>query len=113
MTAITVISAAVQRAAKPLPPFGDEIVEMFGRRVRPALFGGALVISLNWDLGAPWPRIVLPRDIDPYAYDLDFLRNRDLLVVHRPRHSADHVRAAAHAIHEVRPRVCLVRVLPR
>ena len=96
-------SPPLRRAAKPLPPYGRDIVKMLSRRVRPAMFGGAIVVSLDWSLGEEWPRIVLPRDQDPHAFYLDFLTGLHVVIVHRPGHPAHHVIEAQDAIKAVRP----------
>lgn len=100
-------------AGKRLPPYARPIVDMLRRRLRPVAFGGAIVVALAWDLGAAWPRIVLPPDVDPHDFDLAFLRGLDLLVIHRPGHSAAHLAATLTAIKAVRPHVVTVVAVPR
>ena len=95
-----------------LPPFGREIVAMVRAGRRPAILGGSVVVSLDWKLGAAWPRIVLPRDTDPHEFDLAFLVGLDVLIVYRPDHPWKHVAAALEAVRAVRPRVCASTPLP-
>lgn len=85
---------------------------MVRQRLRPVIFGGAIVVSLDWRLGSGWPRIVLPPDVDPYSYNLDFLRGLDLLVVHRPGHPQDHLEMSVAAVKAAAPNVCAVVALP-
>ena len=106
-------SPPLRHAGKPLPPFGRDIVQMLSHRVWPAMFGGAIVVSLDWSLGEECQRIVLPRDQDPHAFYLDFLAGLDVVIVHRPGHPAHHIAEAVDAINAARPHACVVVVLPR
>jgi hypothetical protein len=98
---------------RPLPPYGRQIVEMLRLKLRPAILGGCVAVSLDWDLGSAWPRIVLPRDVDPHSYNLAFLAGLDTLVIYRPGHPADHIAAAVEAVKAARPHVCGVTALPQ
>ena len=72
----------VDSRAKRLPPFGREVRDMIFARRRPVLFGGAILVSLDWNLGACWsPRIVLPPDTEPTVFDLAYLRGCEILVI--------------------------------
>ena len=79
---------------------------------RPVMFGGGIVVSLDWQLGTGWCRIVLPPDTDPATYDLDFLAGLDILLVYRPDHPDWHREAAIAAVRAARPRVCAPVALP-
>src|SRR5579864_3387839 len=91
-----------QAQCRPLPPYGREIVEMLRRKLRPAIPDGTIVVSLDWRLGTGWGRIVLPVNVDPGTFNLDFLAGLDVLVVYRPGHPADHVAAALDAVNAAR-----------
>ncbi|HLX30770.1 MAG TPA: hypothetical protein VKV24_20020 [Casimicrobiaceae bacterium] len=97
---------------RPLPPYGREILEMLRRGLRPAIPDGTIVVSLDWNLGTAWGRIVLPKDHDPRGYYLDFLAGLDVLIVYRRGHPAEHVAAAIEAVNAARPHVCAECELP-
>ena len=54
------------------------MVQMLRAKLRPAILGGSIVVSLDSVLGTAWPRIVLPKDHDPSEYDLGFLARLEL-----------------------------------
>ena len=109
---MSALRSNAQARRRPLPPYGREIVEMLRRNLRPAVPDGTIVVSLDWRLGTGWGRIVLPADVDPHTYDLDFLRGLDVLIVHRPGHPPEHVAAAREAVQAARPHVCALCALP-
>jgi hypothetical protein len=99
-------------AHRPLPPYGRDILEMLRLKLRPAMPDGTVVVSLDWHLGTGWGRIVLPGNVDPWTYNLDFLAGLDVLVVYRPGHPAEHVAAALEAVRAAHPHVCAQCELP-
>jgi hypothetical protein len=87
---------------------------MIWARRRPVLFGGAIVVSLDWNVGSSWsPRIVLPADSNPEIFDLSYLRTCEVLVIHRPEHPHQHVTAVLAALRAVPVRVVTNVALPR
>ena len=97
-----------------LPPEAKRNVVAFVQRgLRPKIFGGGFVCSLDWNLGRSWPRFVIPRDCDPRDYDLRFVRGLDLLVIHRPGHPKEHVERACAALRDNGARVVAPVQLPR
>jgi hypothetical protein len=92
----------VDSRAKRLPPFGREVRDMIFARRRPVLFGGAILVSLDWHLGDCWsPRLVFPPDTAPAVFDLSYLRGCEILVIHRPEHPPSHVDATLGALRAV------------
>lgn len=91
--------SAVASRLRRLPAYGAAVRDMIARRERPVLFSGAILISLDWDLGTHWtPRIVIPRREDPASVDLSYLRGCDVLIIFRPWHPREHVRATVEAL---------------
>ena len=104
----------VEVRARRLPPFGREVRNMVWSRRRPVNFGGAILISLDWNLGGCWsPRIVLPPDTEPTLFDLSYLRGCEILVIHRPEHSRRHLDAVLAALRGVPVRLVANVALPR
>jgi hypothetical protein len=105
---------AVQNRAKRLPPFGREVRDMIFARRLPVLFGGAILVSLDWNLGDCWsPRLVFPPDTPPSVFDLSYLRGCEILVIHRPEHPLSHVNATLAALRSVSVRRVVNVALPR
>ncbi len=97
-----------------LPPFGREVRDMIFARRRPVLFGGAILVSLDWKLGDRWkPRLVLPPDTQPEVFDLSYLLGCEILVIHRPEHPLSHVTAVLAALRAVPVRLVINVALPR
>lgn len=98
------MSVATRARGKELPPYGASVIQMLSGTRRPALFGGSIVVALDWRLGRRWPRIVLPPDQDPHAFHLAFLSGLSLVIAHRPGHRESHLKAALEAVAAAKPR---------
>ena len=82
---------------------------------RPVMFGGCFGAALEWSIARGWPSaplFVLPPEVDPASFDLGFLRGVDVLALHRPAHSARHVRACMDALQSSGARLVVAVALP-
>ena len=97
-----------------LPPGGVAVRDMIRARMRPKLFGGAIIVSLDWKLARHWPlTVTMPLDMDSAQFDVSYLRNVEVLVIHRPDHPAEHVAAVLKVLHSVPTRLAWSVALPR
>lgn len=73
-----------------LPSYGKQLVALRKAGYVPAQ---NIVLALDWDLGAIFPRVVVPNDIPTQQIDLSFIAGLEVLIAYR--------RAQAYRVNEL------------